>query len=102
MDTKSTFGEIAKRSCGLSRTLMEAMRTFCNSKRKGRKRLVEMSLVKRVQCNLTAITYLADLCYKKDSLYFKIPVRLLMRSCLMDIMYVLYLHVLSTKRQRQR
>ncbi len=97
MDTKSTWGEIAKRTYGLSQTLMRAMRTFCNSKRKGKKRLAEMSLVRRVQCNLTAITYLADLCYKKDSLYFKIPVGLLLRSCLMDTTYALYLHVLSAK-----
>ena len=96
-NTRPVWGEIASRSYELSRKLISVMRAFCNAKRKGRKRLAEMSLVRRVQCNLTAITYLADLCYKKDSLYFKIPVGLLMRSCLMDTIYALYLHVLSAK-----
>lgn len=96
-NTRPVWGEIAGRSYELSRKLISVMRAFCNAKRKGRKRLAEMSLVRRVQCNLTAITYLADLCYKKDSLYFKIPVGLLMRSCLMDTIYALYLHVLSAK-----
>ena len=96
-NTRPVWGEIAGRSYELSRKLISVMRAFCNSKRKGRKRLAEMSLVRRVQCNLTAITYLADLCYKKDSLYFKIPVGLLTRSCLMDSIYALYLHALSAK-----
>ena len=96
-NTRPVWGEIAGRSYELSRKLISVMRAFYNAKRKGRKRLAEMSLLRRVQCNLTAITYLADLCYKKDSLYFKIPVGLLMRSCLMDTIYALYLHVLSAK-----
>lgn len=95
--SKDTWSIIAKRSYDLSRRLYQVMLAFCKQKRKGHKRKVEMSLVRRVQCNLTAITSLSVLSFKKNSLYFKFPVGLLLRSCLMDTIYALYFHSMTAK-----
>ncbi len=95
--SKDTWSVVAKHSYDLSRRLYQAMLAFCKQKRKGRKRSAEMSLVRRVRCNLTAITFLSVLSYKKNSLYFKFPVGLLLRSCLMDTIYALYLHGMTAK-----
>lgn len=46
---------------------------------------------------MTTISFLARISYKKDSLYFKFPVGLLLRSCLMDTIYALYLHDMKAK-----
>ena len=56
-----------------------------------------MSLIRRAQCNLMAVSILANLSYNKDSLYLKLPVGLLLRSCLMDTIYALYLHNMKAK-----
>ena len=88
---------IAQRSSDIAQQLYQAILVFCKAKHKGRKRRAEMSLVRRVQCNLTTISILARLSYKKDSLYFKFPVGLLLRSCLMDTIYALYLHNMKAK-----
>lgn len=94
---KKTWSVVVKRSYDLSRQLYQYMLAFCKQKRKGRKRSAEMSLVRRVRCNLTAITILSVLSYKKNSLYFKLPVGLLLRSCLMDTIHALYLHSMTAK-----
>lgn len=96
-NTRPIWEEIGMRSVELSQKLIQVLRAFSKSKRKGRKRLAEMSLVRRVHCNLTAVSYLASLSYRKDSLYLKHPVGILLRSCMMDTIYALYLHVLSSK-----
>lgn len=95
--TQDVWAIITKHSHDLSQRLYQAMLTFCQAKRKGRKRSAEMSLIRRVQCNLTAVSILAGLSYKKDSLYFKFPVGLLLRSCLMDTIYALYVHDMKAK-----
>ena len=96
-ETQETWRVIAQRSSDIAQRLYYAMQAFCKAKRKGRKRCAEMSLVRRVQCNLTAVSILARLSYKKDSLYFKFPVGLLLRSCLVDTIYALYLHDMNAK-----
>lgn len=95
--TQETWRIIALRSSNIAQRLYQAMRAFCEAKRKGRKRCAEMSLIRRVQCNLKVVSILASLSYKKDSLYFKFPVGLLLRSCLMDTIYALYLHDMKAK-----
>ena len=95
--TQDIWAVIAKYSHVLSQRLYQAMLAFCKVKHKGRKRMAEMSLIRRVQCNLTAVSILARLSYKKDSLYLKFPVGLLLRSCLMDTIYALYLHDMKAK-----
>ena len=90
--TQTIWCIIAQRTSDIAQRLFKAMLVFCKSKRKGRKRMAVMSLVWRVQCNLTTISILARLSYKKDSLYLKFPVGLLLRSCLMDTIYTLYFH----------
>lgn len=95
--TQETWCIIAQRSSDIAQRLYQAMRAFCEAKRKGRKRRAVISLVRRVQCNLTTISFLARISYKKDSLYFKFPVGLLLRSCLMDSIYALYLHGMNAK-----
>lgn len=95
--TQETWRVIAQRSSDIAQRLYQAMRAFCEAKRKGRKRCAEMSLIRRVQCNLMAVSILASLSYKKDSIYLKFPVGLLLRSCLMDTIYALYLHDMKAK-----
>ena len=95
--TQETWCIIAQRSSDIAQRLYQAMRAFFEAKRKGRKRCAEMSLIRRVQCNLKVVSILASLSYKKDSLYFKFPVGLLLRSCLMDTIYALYLHNMKAK-----
>ena len=95
--TQETWRIIALRSSNIAQRLYQAMLAFCKAKRKGRKRSAEMSLVRRVQCNLAAVSILARLSYKNDSLYLKFPVGLLLRSCLMDTIYALYLHDMNAK-----
>ena len=96
-ETQETWRVIAQRSSDIAQRLYYAMQAFCKAERKGHKRSVEMSLVRRVQCNLTTISILASLSYKKDSLYLKFPIGLLFRSCLMDTIYALYLHDMKAK-----
>ena len=95
--TQTIWCIIAQRTSDIAQRLFKAMLVFCKSKRKGRKRMAVMSLVRRVQCNLTTISILARLSYKKDSLYLKFPVGLLLRSCLMDTIYALYFHDMKAK-----
>lgn len=95
--TQEIWRVIAQRSSDIAQRLFKAMLVFCKSKRKGRKRMAVMSLIRRVQCNLATISILAKLSYKKDSLYLKFPVGLLLRSCLMDIIYALYFHDMKAK-----
>ena len=96
-ETQETWRVIAQRSSDIAQRLYQAMLEFCKTKRKGRKRCAEMSLIRRAQCNLMAVSILANLSYNKDSLYFKLPVGLLLRSCLMDTIYALYLHGMKAK-----
>lgn len=95
--TQTIWRTIAQRSSNIAQQLYQAILVFCKAKRKVRKRSAEMSLVRRVQCNLTVVSILARLSYKKDSLYLKFPVGLLLRSCLMDTIYALYLHDMKAK-----
>ena len=95
--TQTIWRTIAQRSSYIAQQLYQTIQVFCKAKRIGRKRSVEMLLVRRVQCNLTTISILSRLSYKKDSLYFKFPVGLLLRSCLMDTIYALYLHDMKAK-----
>lgn len=95
--TQDVWAVIAKHSHDLSQRLYQAMLSFCKAKRKGRKRRAEISLIRRIQCNLTAVSILAGFSYKKDTLYLKFPVGLLLRSCLTDTIYALYLHGMKAK-----
>lgn len=96
-ETQETWRIIAQQSSDIAQRLYYAMQAFCKAKRKGRKRCAEMSLIRWVQCNLMAVSILASFSFKKDSIYLKFPVGLLLRSCLMDTIYALYLHGMKAK-----
>lgn len=96
-ETQTAWAQIARRSNSLAQGLYEAMLAFCNQKRKGHKRKAEMSLVRRIHCNLKTIVVLSLVSYKSDTIFFKFPVGILLRNCMMDTIYALYLRSLSAK-----
>ena len=76
----------------LSSVLMPRFFEFSKYENKSRKSLTLMNLMQRVECNLRSVYVLASISIKSSGLvYFKFPVGLLIRSCLMDCLTGLYI-----------
>ena len=87
---------IAQHSSSISTKLRKHMLDFCHNIDKTSKELAVMDLVRRVECNLKAVMSLSILAMKSNgSVYFKLPIGLLLRSCFTDCLMGLYLQQLS-------
>lgn len=87
---------IARSSSLISNNLRDKMMAFGSASNKTHKELAVMNLVRRVECNLRAVLSLSALALKSNgSVYFKLPVGLLLRSCFSDCLMGLYLQQLS-------
>lgn len=77
--------EIVLKCKSVSSSLVSAFIEFSKCENKNRRSLTLMNLMRRVECNLRTVSVLSVLSLKKDNTrYFKLPIGLLVRSCLMD------------------
>lgn len=71
---------------------VEAFQAFINHYEENRKNKVLLLLARRIIANIRAIAELASFCYiKEGTLFFKLPIGLLLRNCLTDSITGLYL-----------
>lgn len=96
METKEknnkVWREIIIECIKLYKPQREALLAYIKNYKKSRKNLAIFLLARRILSNICAIAELAGLSYKKDgSLFFKLPVGLLLRNCLTDCITALYL-----------
>lgn len=88
---KKIWKKIGLKCCQISLMSRKPMLVFCKVENKSKKVLILMNLVRRNECNLHAVYELSLLSYKKTgSTYYKLPVGLLLRNCLMDCLTGLY------------
>ena len=73
------------------RTQGHAMPNFINTHKKTRKNIVILLLIRRILTNIRAVLELAGYSYKNQgTLFFKLPVGLLLRNCITDSITGLY------------
>lgn len=91
-DNARIWKEIALKCKNISSYLIPAFIEFSKCGNKSRKSLTLMNLMRRVECNLKSVYVLSILSLKRDCvLYYKFPVGLLVRSCLMDCITGMYI-----------
>lgn len=89
---KQVWHEIIIECFRIYKPQREALLAYTKNYKKSRKNLAIFLLSRRILSNICAIAELAGLSYKKDgSLFFKLPVGLLLRNCLTDCITALYL-----------
>lgn len=83
---------IVVRCTDLLSILRPRLLDFCKQEDKNGKSLTLMDLMRRVECNIRTVSVLATLSVKTNgSVYYKLPVGLLVRNCLMDCLTGLYI-----------
>lgn len=84
--------EVASKCRSISSYLVPAFIEFSKHENKSRKSLTIMNLMRRVECNLKSVYVLSVLSLKRaGALYFKFPVGLLVRSCLINCIIGVYM-----------
>ena len=82
----------------ISYYLRKAILEYCKVDGKSNRNNVLMEFVRRIESNSTAIRTLVETSIKKDSKsYLKLPIGLLIRSCLIDSIVGLYLSAVDDK-----
>lgn len=92
----SVWNAIKLKSANLCRVLRKQMFDYCKVVNKTQRDLIVMDMVRRVECNCCAIMALSK--YSLDSngsIYLKLPVGLLLRTCISDCLMGLYVSLLS-------
>ena len=86
---------INSKSVNLCRVLREQMFDYCKVDNKTQRDLIMMDMVRRVECNVYSIMLLSKSSLQENgSIYLKLPVGLLLRTCMSDCLMGLYVSLL--------
>lgn len=87
---------IKSKSANLCRVLRKQMFDYCKVVNKGQRDLIMMDMIRRVECNSYSIMLLSEQSLQGNgSTYLKLPVGLLLRTCISDCLMGLYVSLLS-------
>lgn len=92
----SIWNAIKLKSANLCRALRKKMFDYCKVVNKTQRDLIIMDLVRRVECNSYSILLLSkQSLLENGSTYLKLPLGLLLRTCILDSIIGLYVSLLS-------
>lgn len=91
-----TWNAIGQQTLEICRVLRGKLLDYCKREDKQKRDLLMMDLVRRIECNLFAVLVLTkDAVNRGGTTYLKLPVGLLIRTCLTDCIMGLYISQLS-------
>lgn len=91
-----TWNAIGKQTTEICQELRRRMLDYCKRDDKQKRDLLMMDLVRRIECNLFAVLVLTrNAVNRGGTTYLKLPVGLLIRTCLSDCIMGLYVSLLS-------
>lgn len=83
------------KSVNLCRVLRKQMFDYCKVDNKTQRDLIMMDMVRRVECNVYSIMVLSKSSLQENgSIYLKLPIGLLLRTCVSDCLMGLYVSLL--------
>ena len=86
---------INSKSVNLCRVLRKQMFDYCKVDNKTQCDLIMMDMVRRVECNVYSIMVLPKSSLQENgSIYLKLPIGLLLRTCVSDCLMGLYVSLL--------
>ena len=86
---------INSKSVNLCRVLRKQMFDYCKVDNKTQCDLIMMDMVRRVECNVYSIMVLSKSSLQENgSIYLKLPIGLLLRTCVSDCLMGLYVSLL--------
>ena len=86
---------INSKSVNLCRVLRKQMFDYCKVDNKTQRNLIMMDMVRRVECNVYSIMVLSKSSLQENgSIYLKLPIGLLLRTCVSDCLMGLYVSLL--------
>ena len=91
-----TWNAIGQQTTEMCRGLRGRMLDYCKREDKRKRDLLMMDLVRRIECNMFAVLVLTrNAVNRGGTTYLKLPVGLLIRTCLSDCIMGLYVSLLS-------
>lgn len=93
---------INSKSVNLCTLLRKKIFDYCKEVNKTQRDLIMMDMVRRVECNAYSIMLLSKYSFQGyGSIYLKLPVGLLLRTCMSDCLMGLYVSLLSQEKLEQ-